>query len=150
MRHELHTTIDIDAPPADVWAVLTDLDGYAGWNPFIVSAQGRVQVGERLENRLSPPGGKAMTFKPTVTVVEEAVCFEWLGRLVMPGVFDGRHRFELIANGDGGTTLVHSEQLSGFLVRPLRAKLDSQTKEGFVAMNEALKSTVESARCVTT
>ena len=35
------------------------------------SAEGSVTAGERLVNRLEPPGGKAMTFKPTVTEVDD-------------------------------------------------------------------------------
>ena len=73
MKHELHTEIDIEAPPTDVWAILTDLDAYADWNPFVVSSSGTVAVGERLSNRMQPPGGKAMNFSPTVTVVNRLV-----------------------------------------------------------------------------
>ncbi len=142
MRHELHTEIEIAADPATVWAVLTDLDDYANWNPFIVEAAGVVAVGQRLTNRLQPPGGRAMTFKPTVTVVEEGSVFEWLGRLGLPGIFDGRHRFELHPTATG-TRLVHNEHFSGLLVRLLRSSLDSQTKDGFLAMNSALRARVE-------
>ncbi len=145
MHHAIHTEITIDAPPAIVWRTLTDLERYSEWNPFIVSARGHVAVGERLVNRLQPPGGRAMTFKPTVTEVEPARTFEWLGRLVVPGLFDGRHRFELHPTPDGGTRLVHSEQFSGLLVRVMRASLDTTTVAGFTSMNEALRRRVESA-----
>lgn len=142
MRHELHTEIEIDASPAVVWAVLTDLDRYSQWNPFIVSASGRVEVGERLTNRLQPPGGRAMTIKPTVTAVEAGSVFEWLGRLGVSGLFDGRHRFELHPTA-AGTRLVHNEFFSGILVRPFRKSLDGETKAGFEAMNTALKARAE-------
>lgn len=145
MRHQLHTEIDIDSPPEIVWDFLTDLDAYPDWNPFIVSAEGVVGVGERLTNRLQSPGGKVMTFKPTVTVVEPAETFEWLGRLGMSGIFDGRHRFELHVMADGGTRLVHSEELSGVLVRLLRKSLDTKTKKSFEAMNSELKARAETA-----
>lgn len=46
-------------------------------------------------NRLQPAGGREATFKPSVTVVEPNTTFEWLGRFGLPGIFDGRHRFEL-------------------------------------------------------
>jgi hypothetical protein len=144
MEHDLHTEIDIEAPPEHVWAILTDLDAWPEWNPFITSSEGTVAVGEKLANRMEPPGGKAITFKPTVTVVEPATTFEWLGRLVLPGVFDGRHRFELEATESGGTHLVHSEQLNGVLVRFMRKSLDNQTLAGFEAMNAALKTRAES------
>jgi hypothetical protein len=142
MRHQLSTEIDIDASPEIVWDILTDLDRYGEWNPFIVSADGDVAVGERLTNRLQPPGGRAMTFRPTVTVAEADHTFEWLGRLGLPGVFDGRHRFELEAIPNG-THLVHTEQLNGVLVRIMRKSLDTQTLQGFEDMNLALKTRAE-------
>ncbi len=145
MRHELHTEIEIGADPETVWAVLTDLGNYSNWNPFIVEAAGSVAVGQRLTNRLQPPGGKAMTFKPTVTVVEPERVFEWLGRLGVPGVFDGRHRFELHATADGRTRLVHGERFQGLAVRLFKGSLETDTLAGFEAMNEALKARVEAS-----
>ena len=148
MRHELHTEIDIDAEPQVVWDVLTDLVNFADWNPFVVESSGEVRVGEKLTNRMQPPGGKAITFKPTVTEVEPARVFEWLGRLLMPGIFDGRHRFELTPTADGGTRLIHSEYFRGILVRLMRKSLDTDTRAGFEAMNVALKERAEArARC---
>jgi hypothetical protein len=142
MKHELRTEIDIEATRETVWAILTDLGAYAEWNPFITSSQGTVAVGERLVNRMEPPGGKEATFKPTVTVVESADTFEWLGRLVLHGVFDGRHRFELESTSTG-THLTHGEHFSGALARFLRKSLDTQTVAGFEAMNAALKTRAE-------
>jgi len=137
MRHEIRTETVLDAPPADVWRALTDLDGHAEWDPFVVQATGTVAVGERLHLRMQPPGGRAMSFRPVVTEVQPERVLEWLGRLGVPGLFDGRHRFELVPEGDG-TRLVHSERFSGLLVRPLRRSLDDGTRAGFEALNEAL------------
>jgi hypothetical protein len=142
MHHHLHTEIEIDAAPDVVWDVLTDLDRYPEWNPFITSADGTAEVGRQLTNRLEPPGGKAITFRPRVTEVETQKTFEWLGRLGVRGVFDGRHRFDLEPTATG-THLVHSEEITGVLVRPMRSSLDSQTKPGFEAMNAALKTRAE-------
>ena len=144
MHHELHTEVEIAAPIDAVWETLTDLASYPDWNPFIVSAEGRVDVGERLTNRMQPPGGSAITFKPTVTVVEPAVTIEWLGRLGLPGIFDGRHRFDLAPSKSGGTLVTQSEQFDGILVRALRKSLETGTRAGFEAMNAALKARVES------
>lgn len=148
MRHRLHTEIDIAAAPEIVWDILTELDRYPDWNPFIVSAAGELVVGERLKNRLHPPGGKAMTFTPTLTIVEPSRTLEWLGHLGVRGIFDGRHRFELVATPDG-TRLVQREEFSGALVRLMRRSLDDTTAEGFSQMNLALKSRAEARAALT-
>ena len=143
MRHELHTQVDIEATRETVWNVLTDLDRYSDWNPFIVDATGDIAVGSKLTNRMQAPGGKAMTIKPAVTSVEPEQTFEWLGHFGVRGVFDGRHRFELQATPSGGTRVTHTEQFQGVLVRFMRKTLDTQTKSGFEAMNSALKTRAE-------
>lgn len=143
MHHELHTEIDIETTPEAVWQVLIDLERWAEWNPFITSSVGNAEVGETLVNRMEPPGGKAMTFKPEVTVVEDGKTFEWLGKLGFPGVFDGRHRFDVEASSTG-TRFTQSESFDGVLVRFLRKSVDTSTKAGFEAMNVALKAKAES------
>ena len=76
-------------------------------------------------------------------MVEPPVAFEWLGRLGLPGIFDGRHRFDLAPSENGGTLVTQSEQFDGILVRFMRTSLDTQTIAGFEAMNAALKARVE-------
>ncbi len=143
MHHELRTTIDIDAPPQVVWSVLTDLARYPEWNPFVISAEGSVSVGERLTNRLRPPGGRTMMIRPTVTQVDDCRTFEWLGHLGVSGIFDGRHRFELEAT-ESGTRFTQSEEFDGVLVRFVRGALDGKTANAFGEMNSALKARAES------
>jgi hypothetical protein len=138
VRHHIRTGIDIEAPPAEVWRHLVDLDAYADWNPFIPAASGGVEVGRKLELRLQPPGGRGITIRPTVTAVIPASALEWLGHLVVPGLFDGRHRFDLVPI-PSGTHVVHSESFGGLLVRPLHCSLDTDTRAGFEAMNAALR-----------
>ena len=142
MKHHIHTEVDIEAPPEAVWRILTDLDRYSEWNPFVVSSRGTVGIGEPLTNRLQPAGGKPRTFKPTVTIVDPPRTFEWLGHLGFPGIVDGRHRFELIATPNG-TRLIQAEHFSGLLVRFIRRSLDDSTAGGFDAMNSAMKRRAE-------
>lgn len=138
----LTTEITIEAPARVVWEILTDLEKYEDWNPFIVSSEGDVTEGSRLRNKMQPPGGKTTTFKPTVTAVEAEKYFEWLGRLGVPGLFDGRHQFKLEAVGER-TRFIQSEEFTGILV-PLFAKmLDNKTQPGFEAMNQAIKERAE-------
>ena len=86
---ELRREIDIDAPPAAVWAVLTDTHSYLEWNPFIPHLAGELREGAKLEVRIEPPGGRVMTFKPTVLGVAPDRELRWLGRFLFAGIFDG-------------------------------------------------------------
>lgn len=140
MRRIVVTT-EIAAPVDVVWAQLVDTSSFAEWNPFIPSLTGDLAQGERLTVRIAPPDGKAMTFRPTVTVFEEGHRLEWLGRMGIPGIFDGRHSFTVEATATG-TRFTHAEEFSGVLV-PLTAKMLDKTAEGFRQMNEALRARVE-------
>src|SRR3954463_4222030 len=62
------------------------------------------------------PGGKPMTFTPRVTHVEPGRRLAWLGRLGIPGLFDGAHSFTLEPLDDSHTRLVQSESFTGILV----------------------------------
>ena len=145
MRHDLCTAIDIEVAPEIVWPHLTDLAAYAAWNPFITAAAGEVAPGRRLELCMEPPGGRAVTFRPHVTVVATGSMLELLGHLGVPGLFDGRHRFDLIPT-ETGTHVIQHETFTGLLVRLFRRSLDGPTLAGFEAMNEALRRRVLEAR----
>lgn len=138
--HELQTHIDIDATPERVWSILTDFAAYPEWNPFILSAHGVAQNGQKLAILVQPDGGKAMRFRPDVLSAEAPRELRWLGRLILPGIFDGEHRFLIEPLEEGGVRFTQSERFSGVLVPLFRKSLDNQTKRGFEAMNAALKT----------
>jgi hypothetical protein len=137
MTKIIATHLTVSAPVEDVWKTLTDLAGYRTWNPFITAAAGTFSVGERLDLTIQPPGGRAMAFKPWVTAVEQHHYVEWLGRLALPGIFDGRHSFTLTPMTGGRTLLQQSETFTGVLI-PFTGSMLARTRAGFVAMNEAL------------
>ena len=137
MSKILTTHLMLDATVQRVWQTLTALAGYHRWNPFITTAAGTIKVGERLNLTIQPPGSRAMAFKPWVTAVEQHHYIEWLGRLALPGIFDGRHSFTLTPSAGGRTLLQQSETFSGVLI-PYAGSTLTQTRAGFVAMNKAL------------
>ncbi len=141
---QIETSISIAAPIDTVWKVLTDLPDYENWNPFITSASGAVTAGERLTVHIQPAGQSGNTFRPHVIAADPPHTFVWLGRLLMPGIFDGRHSFELSQEGDS-TRLVQSEQFKGLLVPLIWKSMVGPTTDGFVRMNEALKAKCEEA-----
>ena len=140
----IEAVIEIDAPVQAVWAELSAVSTYPEWNPFITAFEGELVVGSRVEVRIAPPGGRPMTFRPTITAVEDERRLEWLGRLLVPGVVDGRHSFQLEDLGQGRTRLTQSEAFSGVLVG-LTGKTLERTRAGFEAMYQALRLRAETA-----
>ncbi len=72
-------SIEIAAAPDRVWQVISDLEAFSSWNPFITKAMGRLVVGDRLIITIAPPGGKSMNFKPKVLEVDPNHRIRWIG-----------------------------------------------------------------------
>jgi hypothetical protein len=142
---QLHSEIEIDASAKHVWELLTDFASYPEWNPFIRSISGQPAPGERLQARLEPPGGRAMTFKPKVLTAEPNRELRWLGHLLVPGVFDGEHSFTIEALEENRVRFVQREAFKGLLVPLFARSLEGNTQRGFEEMNHALKERAEAA-----
>jgi hypothetical protein len=140
---EIYTELEINAPAERVWELLTALDAFPQWNPFIRKASGELKEGARLEVFIQPPGSKGMTFRPVVLRVQPARELRWRGRLLIPGLFTGEHVFTLEPLKPDQVRLVQREEFRGILVPLLWHSLDRDTRRGFVEMNQALKARAE-------
>ncbi|HMK88328.1 MAG TPA: SRPBCC domain-containing protein [Methylocystis sp.] len=140
----IETRMEIDAAPSRIWSILTDFSAYPEWNPFIVSLTGRPLVGERVVARIAPSGSPAMTFRPVLLAVEPERELRWLGTLLSARLFAGEHRFQLEPLAQGKTSFTHGECFNGLLAPLLmRGPRLQATREGFLAMNAALKRRAE-------
>ena len=63
-----HVEIEIAAPPEAVWAVLTDTERYAEWNPTQVEIRGAHAVGSKLVAVFDAPEIKP--FEVQLTLIE--------------------------------------------------------------------------------
>lgn len=138
----IKTEIEIKASKQEVWQALTNMNDYEQWNPFIISSKGKVEQGKKLINTMQN-GNQTMTFMPKVTQVDIGNRFEWLGHLFIPGIFDGRHYFQLTELDNGHVRLEQGEYFSGILSGLILSKIKMDTIEGFNAMNKALKNKIE-------
>lgn len=143
MRRSISASIDIGAPPAVVWAALADLPAYERWNPYIVSAVGTAERGERLTLRMKV-GGRTFRVRPTVVDAEKGRGLSWVGRLGIPGILDARHEHHLEPI-PAGTRYVQREEFAGLLV-PFVGGTLTATQAAFRAMNEALAQRVVTGR----
>jgi hypothetical protein len=140
---ELHSQIGINASAERVWRILTDFASYPQWNPFIRRISGELKVGERLDARLEPPGGRGITLRPTILSAEPNRELRWLGHLLVPGLFDGEHSLLIQPLEENRVQFIQSEMFRGLFVPLLARSLDNNTLRGFEEMNGALKERAE-------
>lgn len=145
-RNEIRSEVEIEGTAAEVWAVLSDFSTYGEWNPGFTSIEGRAAAGTKLKVAFALNGGRTMTMRPTVLVAEPERELRWLGRLLLPWVFDGEHRFEIHETAPGRVTFVQAERFRGLLVPFLRRLIEVDTLATFGRVNAALAARVAELR----
>lgn len=135
----LYSEIEIRASAERVWTLLTDFDNFPKWNPFIRRVRGEPKVGQQLEVFIRPRGTDGITFHPTVLKAQPNCELRWLGHFLIPGLFDGEHIFAIAPLSKNRVRFIQKEIFRGLLVPLLAKKIDSNTRQGFEKMNQALK-----------
>lgn len=145
--------IDIDAPLATVWRIMTDFSGYPEWNPlnrfFRLDSKAEpnhfVTFGpswgpyERAEGEPFPDPD--MTQHEMITVWEEDCCLAYadIRRLIKA------ERVQYIRTLENGKTRYHTyERMAGLLAPLVRRLYGARIVAGFTANGVALKRRAES------
>jgi len=149
---EIRTTADIHATPQRVWEVLSDLNAYPDWNPYITRAEGGLEVGSTLTLRLEPPGGEALTVQPVVLEAEAPRELRWLWAKGFSGICDTEECFVVVPKGENRTHVIHRITCTGLAVSlpglgaATSARLETNFRQGLEAMNRALKSRAQGGK----
>ena len=109
---------------------------YSDWNPFIVNVEGRFETGETLPNTVQTKPDKQRVFKPLILEARINEELRWVGRVGIPGIFDGEHYF-ILEPHETQTRLIHGENFSGFALWFIDT---DQYLENLKAMNLALSN----------
>jgi hypothetical protein len=136
-RHDIRTSIHIAAPPARVWAVLSDTAAYPAWNRGM-ELKGALIPGNTIEHD-EGEGEDRMVFHPVVVKAEPERELAWQGHIGPPRVLDALHYFRLEPE-DRGTRFIQGENLRGVLMWIWDWR---QLVPRFQAMNAALKARAE-------
>lgn len=139
---ELRTEIEIQASPDKVWQVLTSLDKYPEWNPFICHAIGEASVGKTVDIDFQPDS-KGLKLHCTVVRVDQNRELCWKYHFILPGLLRGEHSFIIEQIESNKVRFIDREIFHGLLV-PLQARdIDTNSRQGFEAMDKALKARAE-------
>ena len=132
---EVTERIDVPAPPAIVWEVLTDVEAYPQWNTLL-SVTGDLAVGNAVSATLSGPGLPTVPFSPTITEVSPERELRWESELF--GVA-AEHAFLLEPTDSGGTRFAQREVITGPLAGTLVGGFERRMRRGFEQMNIGLR-----------
>ena len=135
--------VEIEAPESLIWDVLSDLESYGDWNPFLTSASGSIEEGARIELFIKPPRARGTYINPRVVLVEEGRGFSWRNNMLFPGLFDTEHYFIIDPIDDTRCRFVQGEEVSGLLSIPILLLIGGATRRGMERMNDALKALCE-------
>jgi uncharacterized membrane protein len=137
----------IEATPAAIWAVLTDLPAHRTWNTYAPEWSGTLAPGEEL-HIVAKPGGTERRFRAIIHEVRPDALLAYRAHLLSPPIMRMAHEIEL---RDAGThdgrprcTLVQRETIAGLLVPLVWPIFERQAGTGFAQMNEDLKRVAES------
>lgn len=129
---------DISAASAQVWALLTDVGNYPGWNPAVRSVEGRAAPGERLIVRAT---GVDQTFPVRVTAFDPPRRMAWTGGMPL-GLFKGERTFDVTETGADACRFQMREAFTGPL-SPLIAGSIPDLQPMFEVFADALKRRAE-------
>ena len=135
IRHEL----EIDAPAALVWRVITDLPAYPEWNPFVVACESSLDPGDPIRMRVHVFASFAQAQRETILdhVPGERLCYGLEGGAL--GALTSRRCHRVTSAGPGQSRYESDFELSGWLAPFVRALLGSRLRRGFDSMAEALE-----------
>jgi hypothetical protein len=105
----------VKAPREAIWALLTELDRYATWNPYITDASGRVAEGSDVELTLENGDGGTDRVTAEIIILRPMRKLEWRTRTLLPGLLDREQIFRVIPHGPGRYVVLQDARLEGVL-----------------------------------
>lgn len=120
-HRETSVSIDIDADPAIVWALLTNTSDYPRWNSTVTSIEGNIAQREKI--KLKSILDEKRTFKLKVKEFEPERKLVW-------GDGQGKRVYTISKNGNGTLSFSMTERIDG-LMFPLYAKMIPPFDESF-------------------
>lgn len=142
---EALATIDIDAPAALVWEILTDLERYGDWNPFVVRVKGQAKVGETVTLTVKM-GSRTVKQRLVVRTFEAPSKLVWTLSNETSLVLRGGRTQTIEDLGGGRSRYISREELLGLASPVLGLLSKNAIQQGMEAGAKALKARAEARK----
>lgn len=138
----LEDRVGIQAPPEVIWEIVADLSRWHEWNPTYPKAQGQIRIGEILDLTLVLPGQPHQELKAKVLDWVPNEQLHWRLSL-LGGLIRTTRYIEIQPLSETGCIVDNGEIFGGLMGVSLGRRMARPVRQGFKAMNEALKDRAE-------
>jgi hypothetical protein len=136
----------IDAPAQTVWEVVTHLDRYPEWNPFVIACSSTLTVGDPIRMRVRVLPGLAQPQTERILEHEPGRRLAYGIPASALGALTSRRSHQVTALTPERTEYVSRFALDGWLAPLVSLLLGRRLAAGFEAMSLALQARAESPR----
>ncbi|MGB0564113.1 MAG: SRPBCC domain-containing protein [Spirulinaceae cyanobacterium] len=138
------TEIVIDAPLRQVWNQTTHFESYSEWNPFVIKAQAKFEVGQQIRFLEDLKQFDQHWITAQFLEIEPLHYFVWQGHFAAPFLFTVRHSFRFEAINERQTRFVQIHENSGVLIPFLALRgIYAVSYQGYLDFDQALKRQCE-------
>lgn len=139
---KIESRVGVMAPPQAVWDILANVNAWPTWNPLYPQASGEMKIGARWSLCIAPPGEPHRQTEPRVMdwVPLEQVL---LADLNWGGWVKSVRYIEIDQVDDKACIISNGEIFQGMVSEFYGNRHRRALKQGYTAMNEALKRQAE-------
>lgn len=140
----IKTEIEISAPPAKVWSIISDINNWQEWSPIIKESHGTASVGSELTITMigKEKGKDGPKYNPIITELDEPSYLRWRAHMLTGFIFTNYKILEL-EETSSGTRLTHKELFKGLLAPIFCGQMEKGVPPMLNSMNQALKELAE-------
>ncbi|MFS3130070.1 SRPBCC family protein [Nocardioides sp. Bht2] len=135
--------IEIDAPAATVWEVLTDFDAYRDWNPFARDVRCELRPGGAIDMQVALVGRRTFRQREFVNSVAPGEGFSYSMKPAPGGLLRSRRDQRVVDLGSGRSRYTSHFEIIGPLSPVVAGLLGRALRRGFDANVAALKQRAE-------
>lgn len=142
MTFSIDREVQIAAPAAVVWEVLTDLPRYAEWNPFCLECSSTLKPGDPIRMKVNLTG-KPQEVVEVMAEHQPGARFAYHMKPMPLGALSSLRSHDLQARGPELCAYRSYFELRGWLLPVVRGLLGHKLEAGFAAMTDAVRQRAE-------
>lgn len=142
MAFAIDHDLEVDAPPEKVWEVITDVERYSEWNPFVVECHSTLKPGDPLRMKVKL-GSSVRQEQERIDSYDEGVGFAYRMEPPPLGALASfrSHRIEPLGNGK--SRYISHFELNGWLSPVVKAFVGAKLEAGFTGMSHGIRDRAE-------